>query len=47
MPRNGASLVTVNDQEEMKFLKELMGKNGGWNGLNHQADIDKMEWSSG
>ena len=43
----GASLVTVNDQEEMKFLKELMGKKGGWNGLNNQADIDKMEWSSG
>ena len=43
----GASLVTVNDQQEMNFLKELMGKNRGWNGVNHQADIDKMEWSSG
>ena len=43
----GANLIAVNDQEEMNFLKERMGKNGGWNGLSNQADIEKMEWSSG
>ena len=42
-----ANLVTVNDEDEMNFLSDILGTRGSWCGLNNQANATTFEWVSG
>ena len=42
-----ANLVTVNDNDEQKFLDSILGRKGSWCGLNNQKNRNVFEWVSG
>jgi len=42
-----ANLVTVNDDNEQKFLESILEKNGSWCGLNNIKNLSVLEWVSG
>ena len=37
----------MNDENEMKFLGDILGAMGSWCGLNNQNDMNVFEWVSG
>ncbi|KAL9964238.1 hypothetical protein ACROYT_G027851 [Oculina patagonica] len=42
-----ANLVTVNDENEMNFLGDILGARGSWCGLNNWDNMTAFEWVSG
>ena len=42
-----ANLVTVDDENEMDFLGDILEGRGSWCGLNNQDNMTEFKWVSG